>query len=407
MGCAAAHRDAWIATHAASEAEAGELRAMMAMLADEGPSAESCPNASLAGGDCGPWHLRRRLGVGGQGEVYEAVRGDEVAAVKVLWASDADASATLSREVSALAAVDHAGLANLRDSGMATIDGQQRRWIAMDLIAGAEPILDWARLHRPSTPARLAFITQVADAIAAAHDAGVIHRDLKSGNVLVGDDGAPHVIDLGIARVLGEARLARTRTNERHALVGTLESLAPEQVDGRLGRVSEQTDIYALGVLAYRLLAGEVPYDTGASIVSAAQAILHVPPVPPEVFNKAIPPSASAAIMRALQKHPNDRWPSMRAFATAISGAAASETSTKPGLGRRGLVLAASVVMAIAATVAVWLSVSGQDQQPPRGAGGGGVIEGDGEMIGVSTILLAACVAGAGGDSGWRPECLS
>ncbi|MDP6986631.1 MAG: serine/threonine-protein kinase, partial [Phycisphaerales bacterium] len=364
-------RERWITSHAATPGEADELRAMLRIAAaDEAPGATD----PLIGAACGPWILTQRLGDGGQGVVYEAERDDDPAAVKVLReGGDTETAFKLERETTALAAIDHPGIAALRGSGVADIGGQRRSWIAMDLIPAAEPLLDWAALHQPSMDERVGIITQIAVALAAAHEAGVIHRDLKSSNVLVGDDNQPRIIDLGIARVLGESHLARTHTAERHALVGTLESLAPEQVDGRLGSVSEQTDIYALGVLAYRLLAGEVPYDTGASIVSAAQAILHVPPVPPDVFNKAIPPGASAAIMRALQKRPEDRWPSMRAFATAISGAAASETSTEPRPRRRGLVLAASAVIAITATVAVWLSVSGQDQQPPHGAGGGGV----------------------------------
>jgi hypothetical protein len=101
--------------------------------------------------------------------------------------------------------------------------------------------------------------------------------------------------------------------------------------------------------------------------------------------------------MRALQKHPTDRWPSMRAFAAATSGGAAIETPTEPRPRRRGFVLAASAVIAITATVAVWLSVSGQDQQPPRGAGGGGVFEGDGEMkrFGIGAAMVAAMTVGS------------
>jgi serine/threonine protein kinase len=264
-------RERWIISHAATPDETDELRALLCIAAADEALGAADPRIGAA---CGPWTLTQRLGDGGQGVVYEAQSDGSVAAVKVLReGGDAEMAFKLERETAALAAIDHPGIAALQGSGVADIAGQRRSWIAMDLIPAAEPLLDWAALHQPSMEDRVAIITQIAMALAAAHDAGVIHRDLKSSNVLVGSDSQPRIIDLGIARVLGKAHLARTHTAERHALVGTLESLAPEQVDARLGSVSERTDIYALGVLAYRLLAGEVPYDTGVSIVSAAQAI--------------------------------------------------------------------------------------------------------------------------------------
>ena len=400
LGLPIGERGSWIERHASSADEANDLRSMLRLAADD--VAVESPDP-LIGQSCGPWRICRRLGEGGQGVVYEAEGDQGVAAVKVLHhGGDGETADKLNRETTALAAVDHNGLVRLRGSGVSTIAGRPRAWIAMDLIIGAEPLLDWAALHRPTMDERIELLVEIAASLAQAHAAGVIHRDLKSSNVLVGGDGRPRIIDLGIARVLGESHLARTRTNERHALVGTLDSLAPEQVDARLGGVTERTDVYALGVLAYRFLAGEVPYDTGISIVSAAQAILHVPPVPPEVFNRDLSASASAAIMRALEKHPADRWPSVAAFAAAIgpssTTSATPHTDSRPR--RRGLLLATCAVATTAAAFAVWMSVDGTNHKPPHGAGGGGIQEGDGEMKSIAIGAVVGSAAFGGGAFG-------
>ena len=247
---------------AAGEAELGERVAdyAAALLADAHRAAAR--DAGLAAGDrLGPYRVGAELGRGGQGVVYRAARADgaferEVALKVVKRGLDTDAVvARFHRERRLLAALDHPGIARVLDAGT-TPDG--RPWLAMELVDG-EPLADYARRERLGLGARVELVERVARAVGAAHRRLVVHRDLKPANVLVGADGAPRLLDFGVARLLADD--APELTGAAGAPL-TPAYAAPEQLAGE--PPTPAVDVYALGVMAHELLAGARPDAPGA-----------------------------------------------------------------------------------------------------------------------------------------------
>lgn len=214
-----------------------------------------------AGTVFGPYRLLEPIGEGGMGEVWRAERADgayqQQVAVKLLKRG-LDTRAILRRflqERSILARLDHPSIVRVFDGGMSP-DG--RPWYAMSLVEGL-PIDVHAAAHGLDARARVALVAQVADAVAFAHARLVVHRDLKPGNVLVDTAGNPHLLDFGIAKLLQDtAGETATATQVR---VLSPAYAAPEQILGQ--PVGTATDVYALGVLAFELLAGVLPHRRG------------------------------------------------------------------------------------------------------------------------------------------------
>ena len=291
-----------------------EVRELLALvLDDDGPDPVS---ARWYGREVGRWRVGVELGSGGHGRVFKAEDREvdhQVAAIKLLHADAADLQTRLDREVDALSTLEHPGIVRILDHGTVSDpeSGAPVGFLALDLVADGEAILDWLSRLRPDRERRLDLIDRMLDALAHAHARGVVHRDLKSSNVLVDDDTAPHLIDFGIARLTNpegvNAGLHATATHERHAIVGSLAHLAPEQVDRQLGAISPATDVHAVGLLAYRLLCGEPPYDATGSVVQSIQAVLHVPPADPAIFDPEMPRHIADWLLACLAKDPRDR----------------------------------------------------------------------------------------------------
>ncbi len=206
----------------------------------------------------GSWRLVRRLGAGGMGEVWlgERVEGGftQEAAIKLVRAGfgseQVDERFRLERQV--LARLSHPSIAALLDGGVAA-DG--RPWFAMELVVG-EPITDYAANRSLGVEARLALLVAVGVAVDFAHRALIVHRDLKPSNILVGADGRPKLLDFGLAKLLEPELDPHLTRTEMRAL--TPAYAAPEQVLGE--PITVATDVYALGVLLYELLTGELPH---------------------------------------------------------------------------------------------------------------------------------------------------
>ena len=253
---------------------------------------------SRVGDRVGPWVLGERIGVGGMGAVYRAERADapggfeQTAALKSIKRG-MDSEAVLARfraERQILARLEHPGIARLLDGGL---DADGRPYFAMELVEG-EPITDYADARQLDVRARLELFARVCDAVAYAHRQLVVHRDLKPSNVLVGEpdeeSGARvKLLDFGIARVLSDDDGGDlTQTGQR---VFTPGYAAPEQIRGEAPTTS--TDVYALGVLLYRLLAGARPIETeGRSTFEVERAVLDEAPARPSV---AVTPDAARA----------------------------------------------------------------------------------------------------------------
>ena len=258
----------------------------------------------------GRYRLEALLATGGMGEVWAArdLLLDRAVAVKVLGgalAGDGRAAERLRREARAAARLEHPSIARVLDLG----EQDGRPYLVMELLAGESLAarIDRARAMAPPEAARV--VAAVADALEAAHRGGVVHRDVKPGNVFLTSDGEVKVLDFGIASAAGEAALT---TGE---MVGTPAYLAPERVLGH--PATPAADIYALGVVLYELLAGRRPFDDGSDI-ELAMAHVHAQPAPLALAAPSAPPSMVAACKQAMAKDPSARPPSAAAFAQLV-----------------------------------------------------------------------------------------
>jgi serine/threonine protein kinase len=260
------------------------------------------------------YRLGERIARGGMGSVYRAVDeslGRQVA-VKVLRRELADDPTFLERfrrEARAAAALSHPGVAGVYDYG--ELGGSA--FIVMELVEGetlAERIAATGRL--PFTEA-FAIGEQVARALAAAHAHGLVHRDVKPANVLLGPGGAK-VTDFGIAKAATSATLTRTGM-----VLGSANYVAPEQAQG--DDVGPAADQYSLGCVLFEAVTGRTPY-TGANPVAIATQHVSSPVPDPRADLPDLPAPAADLIRRALAKHPADRFPSATALAEALSTAA-------------------------------------------------------------------------------------
>jgi eukaryotic-like serine/threonine-protein kinase len=250
----------------------------------------------------GRYRVGALLAAGGMGEVWAArdLLLDRPVAVKVLGgalAGDGRSAERLRREARAAGRLDHPNIARVLDLG----EQDGRPYLVMELLEGESLA---ARIDRagPMAPAEAArVVAAVADALQAAHAAGVVHRDVKPGNVFLTSAGEVKVLDFGIASAAGEPDLT---TGD---LLGTAAYLAPERALGR--PATPAADLYSLGVVLYELLAGRRPFQ-GGSDVELAMAQVNARPAPLALVAPATPPALAAACEHALAKDPAARPPS-------------------------------------------------------------------------------------------------
>jgi len=258
----------------------------------------------------GRYRLRSRLAAGGMGAVWaaeDAVLGREVA-VKVLGealAGDRLAALRLRREARAAGRLVHPAIARVLDLG----EEGGRPYLVMELLHGESLAARLARAGPLAPPEAVRVVAAAADALEVAHRAGIVHRDVKPGNVFVTTGGDVKLLDFGIASAADETALTGGD------LLGTAAYLAPERVLGH--GATPAADIYALGVLLYELLAGRPPFadDSGPAL---AMAHVHARPTPLGAVAPQVPPALAAACERALAKNPAARPPSAAALAALL-----------------------------------------------------------------------------------------
>ena len=204
------------------------------------------------------------IGEGGQGAVYEAEQRQprRIVALKLLrpQLGGSDVERRFEREAQVLARLQHPGIATILGSGVVDSAYGPLPYFAMELISGRTLVASCEE-RRLDVPERVALLAEVCDAVAHAHAKGVVHRDLKPSNIVVDQEGRARVLDFGIARVLDmdvDQSVLETRTGQ---VMGTLAYMSPEQASGRPADVDEQTDVFALGVLAFELFTGELPRE--------------------------------------------------------------------------------------------------------------------------------------------------
>ena len=250
------------------------------------------------------------------------LRLERSVAVKILhsaMAAQPDVRRRFEAEGRAAACVSHPNLVAVFDAGHD--DGIY--WIVMERLPGTT-LADLMASGPLPEPEAVGLVLDVLGGLAAAHTAGVIHRDIKPSNVLLGSDGRAKLADFGIAKSLERRHGDMTATN---LVVGTPAFVAPERIEGQPASV--RSDIWSVGVVLYEALTGVRPFP-GDGAMDVARAVTSVDPVPPRSIVPAISPGTSTAVMRALARRPEDRFPSTGALSAALQAARSAGTGTGP-----------------------------------------------------------------------------
>jgi serine/threonine protein kinase len=327
--------ESWVRQHTALE---GELRALrdqwLRELEDPESSAllpsEGGPRRALSfapGEELGGFRLVARLGSGAAGEVWSAEElalGRQVA-LKLLrpdLALDPRAMERFRREALSGAKLDHPGVVAVYSIGR--VHGQP--FIAQELVEGGRTLADWVEQARGlsgSAPSRFdeaaALVAQAAEALAAVHACGILHRDIKPRNLLVTKDGRVKVADFGLAHLAGQDELSRTGD-----VMGTFAYMSPGQVRGEVKGLDGRSDVFSLGATLYELLTLRRAFD-GSSMHEVARRILHEDPTPPRSVEPRLPADLEHITRKALEKRAADRYTDMAAFAADLRAFLARE----------------------------------------------------------------------------------
>jgi serine/threonine protein kinase len=276
------------------------------------------------------YQLDRELGAGGMATVYAArdLRHDRFVAIKVMRPEVCPATSTerFLREIRIAAQLTHPHILPLIDSG----ESGGVMFYVMPLIDGETLRTRLARAGELPVPESLHILRYLLDALAYAHTQGVVHRDLKPENILL-SDGHAYVTDFGIAKALVEtsgATGASTRLTEIGTTLGTPSYMAPEQVGG--AAVDHRTDLYAMGIVAYEMLTGHLPFmlDKSQHVMAAHLA---TPPEPIAKWRPAVPLRLANAVMKCLEKRPADRWQTAAEMLAEIEAVSATGSKTPAG----------------------------------------------------------------------------
>lgn len=323
----------------------------------------------------GRYRLVELLGQGGMATIYRATDaqlGRDVA-IKILrpeYGRDPDFVSRFRMEAHSVASLSSPNVVAVHDFGMDPVGP----FIVMDYVDG-EDLATLLRRTGPLQPRQSARIAvEVARALAAAHARGIIHRDIKPGNILLAQDGRVQVADFGIARALADAQMTLPGTT-----LGSVQYMSPEQARGE--PATERSDLYSLGIVLFEMLTGRRPFE-GDSAASTAMARL-TPPVPlPSQYRRSIPPTLEAICRSAMAIDAAERFPSANAMADALEGVLADLAVGGPGVG------AARVGGAGAAAAG-----SGAGADATAGAGADGVPRA-GAMAGGARAVVGAGSAG-------------
>ena len=290
---------------------------------DEPSSSPSPPKqAAVAPKRVGSYTLIGKLGEGGMGVVYKATQDfpRRTVALKVIKPHMASPR-ILERfrfETQVLAKLTHPGIAQIYEAGtMQTPDGEQP-YFAMELVRG-RPLLEYATLRNLTVRERLSLIQRIAEAVHHAHTRGVVHRDLKPGNILVTEEGTPKILDFGVARSIGGDVGLTTERTEIGQLVGTLPYMSPEQVAGDPDELDARSDVYSLGIVMYELLSGGLPYELEKKVLQEAMRVIReVEPTSLSQISKVYRGDVETIVGKALFKDRTRRYQSASELASDI-----------------------------------------------------------------------------------------
>jgi TolB-like protein/Tfp pilus assembly protein PilF len=315
----------------------------------------------LTGQVIGHYEIRARLGVGGMGEVYEAYdrRLKRLVAIKLVGGGDARAQAGLWREAEHASGLNHPNICVIYEIG----EAEKLAYIVMERVEG-RPLSDVIPDSGFPTEAALGYALEISSALAHAHAHGIVHRDLKSVNVMVTPEGRMKVLDFGLARRLGDGALGTgpetSSWNLPGTIAGTLSYMAPEVLRGE--RADARSDVWALGVVLHEMLTGERPF-AGQTPFELSSAILNGAPRP---LPARAPASLLAVVRRCLEKDPAGRYPTAVELQAALEAARSGKQSIRDRMaatlptrrGRSGRVPAVAItallLLAAVTIVGLW-----------------------------------------------------
>ncbi|MCP5475179.1 MAG: serine/threonine protein kinase [Rhodanobacteraceae bacterium] len=304
---------------------AREVEALLAAVTMETAAPEAGSDA-VAPADLeriGPYRILERIGSGGMGSVYLALQPNPERRVALKTIRQELASPRLrerfAHEARFLAALEHPGIARVYESGSAMTADGELPYLAMEYVAG-QPLLEAARRGAWSLEKRVGVLIALAEAVQHAHVRGIVHRDLKPANILVDEHDQPKILDFGVARAIDVEPTASARLTFVGEVVGTLYYMSPEQLSGDPTRVDARSDVYALGVIAYELLSGELPYaETENSLIEVIRSRESTPPRPLAERHPEFRGELDIIVMKALAGDIQARYQSAQALAEDLT----------------------------------------------------------------------------------------
>ncbi|WP_031109375.1 protein kinase domain-containing protein [Streptomyces sp. NRRL S-146] len=283
----------------------------------------------------GRYQLRDLLGQGGMASVHLAYDSvlDRQVAIKTLHTDLGREQAfreRFRREAQSVAKLTHTNIVSVFDTGEDTLDGLTTPYIVMEYVEGRPlgSVLDEDVRQQGAMPAdkALKITADVLAALEISHEMGLVHRDIKPGNVMMTKRAVVKVMDFGIARAMQSGVTSMTQTG---MVVGTPQYLSPEQALGR--GVDARSDLYSVGIMLFQLVTGRLPFEADSPLAIAYAHVQEEPPVPSSI-NRSLPPAVDALIARALKKNPNERFPSAEAMRDECLRVAASFNAAPPSI---------------------------------------------------------------------------
>lgn len=281
-------------------------------------SSDRTRTASSLPDQVGHYRPLRIIGQGGMGVVYEAEQEKPRRRVALKVIRPEMATEALRRrfahESDFLGRLQHPGIAQIYEAGTADTPQGPVPFMAMELVEG-QPLHNWVRDHSSDLKARLELMIKLCDAVQHAHQRGIIHRDLKPGNVLVTRDDRPKVLDFGVARP-ADTDFMSTLLTSHGQLVGTVAYMSPEQLAGDPDDLDTRSDVFALGVILYQMLAGKPPLElVGRPLEEALRAIREEEPPPLSRHDSRLEGDLTIIAATAMAKDRNQRYPSANGLA--------------------------------------------------------------------------------------------
>ncbi|MCH2134646.1 MAG: serine/threonine-protein kinase [Phycisphaerales bacterium] len=274
------------------------------------PGAASLPSV------IGPYQVKGIIGSGGMGTVVLAQQDNprRDVAIKIMNSGVVSRKALRRFEFEAqtLGRLQHPAIAQVYEAGTFDDGDGARPFFAMEYVADARELDDYVASQSLDTAARLTLFRAICAGVEYGHQRGVIHRDLKPGNILVDAEGHPKIIDFGVARSTESDSVSATLATEAGQIIGTLQYMSPEQVDLEPSGLDTRSDIYALGVILYQLMVGRLPYDlVDVSLAKAAEFIRTVQPARPSEINPTFKGDLETICLKALEKDRERRYQSV------------------------------------------------------------------------------------------------